>query len=335
MTWFTWRQFRAQAMITAAGLAVLGVLLLITVPTLTDMYADVAACQSDCANVIESFLSQLRRSTTGTLYYAAIAATYALPALIGVFWGAPLIARELEAGTHRLAWNQSVTRTRWLATKLIVVGGATALAAGLLSLAVTAWAQDIDSAAADRITPLVYGARGIVPIGYALFAFALGLTAGMLIRRTVAAMAATLAGYVTAAAAMPLWLRAHLTSPIHETKALDIDNLAGLMISGEAGGGGEMQVFGRDAANAWTVSNETITTTGEVFDGPADPSVCGRDAPPSACEDWLGGLGLRQDITYHPDSHFWTLQLIETGIFLALAALLAGFSFWWIRRRLS
>jgi hypothetical protein len=335
MTWFTWRQFRAQALITAAGLAVFGVLLLITLPSLSDMYADVASCQSDCANVIESFLRQFRASTTGTLYYAAVAVTYALPGVIGVFWGAPLIARELETGTHRLAWNQSVTRARWLTTKLAVVGGATALAAALVSWGVTAWAQDVDSAAADRITPLVYGARGIVPIGYALFAFALGVTAGMLIRRTVPAMGATLAVYVGAAAAMPLWLRERLVPAVHETKALDIENLAGLMISGDPADPGDMQVFGRNVVNAWTVSNETITTSGEVFDGPADPSVCGRDASPHACEQWLGTLGLRQDIRYHPDSHFWTLQLVETGVFLALAALLAGFCFWWIRRRLS
>ena len=41
-----------------------------------------------------------------------------MPALIGAFWGAPLITREFEAGTFRLAWNQSVTRARWLAIKL-------------------------------------------------------------------------------------------------------------------------------------------------------------------------------------------------------------------------
>jgi len=41
----------------------------------------------------------------------------ATPALLGIFWGAPLIARELETGTCRLAWNQSVTRTRWLTVK--------------------------------------------------------------------------------------------------------------------------------------------------------------------------------------------------------------------------
>ena len=129
-----------------------------------------------------------------------------MPALIGVFWGAPLVARELETGTYRLAWNQSVTRTRWLAVKLGLIGLAAMAAAGLLSLMVTWWSSPIDQALAargpqraqrrNRFAPLLFGARGIVPIGYAAFAFALGVTVGVLIRRTLPAMATTLAVFV-------------------------------------------------------------------------------------------------------------------------------------------
>jgi hypothetical protein len=86
-----------------------------------------------------------------------------------------------------------------LATKLVIVGGAAAVSAGLLSWAVTTSSNRIDDATGDRITPLFYGARGIVPIGYAIFAFTLGVTLGMLIRRAVPAMAATLAIYSVAA----------------------------------------------------------------------------------------------------------------------------------------
>ena len=76
-----------------------------------------------------------------------------LPALIGLFWGAPLIARELEAGTHRLVWNQSVTRTRWLAVKLGLLGLAAIAAAGLGSLAVDWWSDPLDKAAAGDDVP--------------------------------------------------------------------------------------------------------------------------------------------------------------------------------------
>ena len=333
MIWFTWRQFRTQTWITAGALVALGVLLVIAGRSIADAYASagVAACDSDCADAIGNFLRQVK---SGTVYGLANAIMYVLPAMIGIFWGAPLIARELETGTYRLAWNQSVTRTRWLATKLTVVGAAVAATAGVFSWAVTAWADRIDQAAGDRITPLVYGARGIVPVGYALFAFTLGVTAGVLIRRTVPAMAATLAIYIAAVTSMPLWIRAHLVPASHTAQPLDVSSLEGFMINSD---NYDMQVVGGGfPSGAWVVSNQTITLTGEVFNGPADLQYCGRDVgEPRACEEWIATLGLRQDLTYHPAGNFWPLQWAESGLLLAVAVLLAGFCFWWVRRRLT
>ena len=114
MTWLAWRQFRVQALAGAIGVALLGAVLLATGPGLADDYADgLALCGSDCREFNDLFTDQ---------HQAALLATTAivllLPALLGLFWGAPLVARELDAGTHRLVWNQSVTRTRWLGVKL-------------------------------------------------------------------------------------------------------------------------------------------------------------------------------------------------------------------------
>ena len=80
------------------------------------------------------------------LYIAGLILLYVTPGIIGVFWGAPLVTRELEAGTFRLAWNQGVTRTRWIAVKLAAVGLAAMAVSGLLSLAVTWWASPVDRA---------------------------------------------------------------------------------------------------------------------------------------------------------------------------------------------
>ncbi len=329
MIWFTWRQFRTQTWVTVGGLAILGALLVLTGLSIADAYdTNVPGCGNTCANAIDAFLRDARTGTNGIAYSLATYAMYLLPALIGVFWGAPLIARELETGTHRLAWNQTITRTRWLATKLAIIGAATAATVGLLSWAITSWAHHIDNAAGDRIKPLIYGARGVVPIGYALFAFILGVTAGMLIRRTVPAMATTLGVYLAAVGAMPLWIREHLTPAVHTTKALDIDQLTTLGF----GQDGNMRVFAEAPSHAWVLSNQTITTTGDVFTGPANPQYCAPGVSPQRCEDWLGTLGLRQDLSYHPTSHFWSLQWAETGIFVGLAVLLTGFCFWWIRR---
>jgi ABC-2 family transporter protein len=251
MIWFTWRQFRTQTWITVGALAALGVVLVITGRSIADAYADanVAACDSDCATAINNFLHQVTTSTSGTVYDLATSILYVVPALIGIFWGAPLLARELETGTHRLAWNQSVTRTRWLATKLAIVGAAAAATVGLLSWAVTSWAHQIDQATGVRITPALFAARGIVPIGYALFAFTLGVTAGMLIRRTVPAMAATLAIYGAAVIFMQEWIRAHLVPASHATNPLDTSSLDTLMI----GQGNELTVVASDnLPDAWS-----------------------------------------------------------------------------------
>lgn len=333
MIWFTWRQFRTQTWITLGALAVLGVLLAVTGRQIVDAYAaaNVAACHGDCDAAIANFLTEVRGGASDKVYNLANAIMYVVPALVGIFWGAPLIARELETGTHRLAWNQSVTRTRWLATKLAVVGAVTAATTGLLSWAVTSWAHHIDHATGDRIRPLLYGARGVVPIGYAVFALALGVTLGMLIRRTVPAMAATLAVYVVAVAAMPEWVRGHLVPARHATPALDTSQLHEVAIRP----GGQMTLVGADPGNAWVLSNQTVTPAGHLFTGPTNPRFCGPDHGPRSCMDWIGTLGLRQDITYQPANHFWPLQWVETGIFVAVAALLVGFCFRWTRRHLT
>jgi hypothetical protein len=331
MIWFTWRQFRTQTWVTVGGLAVLGALLVLTGLSIADAYdTNVPGCGSNCANAIDNFVRDAKNGTSGTVYDLATYTMYLVPALIGIFWGAPLIARELETGTHRLAWNQTVTRTRWLATKLVIIGGASVATVGLLSWAITSWAHHIDNATGERIKPMIYAARGVVPIGYALFAFILGVTAGMLIRRTLPAMAATLGVYIAAVVAMPLWLREHLTPAVHATPAFDTAKLTGIGLIRN----GTLRVDAEAPANAWVLSNHVVTSTGSQVIT-ANPQYCSPSKSPEACQQWLGTLGLRQDLTYHPGSHFWSLQWAEAGIFLGLAVLLAGFCFWWIRRRVS
>jgi len=326
MTWFTWRQFRAQTWVTVAALGALGILLVVTGRSLAHAYAStIAACHGDCAATMRQFVLEARDGTNGRVYNLTLGVMYAVPALIGIFWGAPLFARELETGTHHLAWTQSVTRTRWLATKLVLVGGAAAATVGLLSWAVTSWAGRVDSAAGDRITPLLYGARGVVPIGWAVFAFVLGVTLGMLIRRTIPAMVATAVIYVLAVTLIP---RQRLVPAVHINRPLDMNSTA-VMYNDEihwVWADPSTDIVPRDA---WLLANRSVTPSGTWFNGPKDQRNC---PDMDACTQWVGSLGLRQDLTYHPASHFWPLQWTETGIFVAVAALLVGFCFWRTRR---
>jgi hypothetical protein len=335
MIWLTWRQFRTQTWVAVVGLAAVAVALTLNGRELAHIYADsgLATCAgADCSTLGGNFLSQARGGPTGSLMYASIALLYLVPALIGVFWGAPLVARELEAGTHRLVWNQSVTRNRWLAVKLGVLGLASMATAGLFSLAVSWSAHRVDQVAMDRIEPMLFGTRGVVPIGYAAFAFVLGVTAGVVIRRTLPAMAVTLAVYAGSVIAMTFSLRGHLLPAKHLTVPLDTDRIREF---GMSPGGRIRVVAAPDMPGAWILSNRTITPSGRTFTGPSDPVYCGRELSPRSCIEWVGTLGLRQDLTYQPGSRFWALQWTETGIFLALAALLIVLSFWWLRRRVS
>src|SRR5262249_29639934 len=157
----------------------------------------------------------------------AVTVSFLVPAVIGMFWGAPLIARELEDRTYRLAWTQSVTRTRWLAVKLGLPGLAAMAITGLFSLIITGWASPLDRAAtlgspilSNRMMPVLFAGHGIVPLGYAAFAFALCATAGALARRPVPAMAVTIVIFAAVQLIMPGFVRPYLIPPAHTTVAV-------------------------------------------------------------------------------------------------------------------
>jgi ABC-2 family transporter protein len=347
MMWLTWRQFRAQALTAAAALAVLAIILVITGLRLAHLYgaSGIPACQAhrDCAALVSNFTNEVRANTTDTvLSDLGIGLLLVTPAIIGAFWGAPLITREIETGTFRLAWNQSVTRTRWVAVKLGLIGLASMATAGLLSLMVTWWASPIDHVTGlpagrngtptfDRLAPVLFAARGITPVGYAAFAFALGVTAGVLIRRTVPAMAATLAVFAAVAIVTPQWVRPHLVAPAHVSTALTSASIDGWSSSGN---GSQMSVEGAiNLPGAWVISKQTLTPAGQVFTGPAPRACMSSSSTVSACDAALGRLHLRQRVTYQPASRYWAFQWYETAIFLVLALALAGLGAWQVRRR--
>lgn len=345
MIWLTWRQLRTQAVVVCGALAVVAVALAITGGELASLYR---ASESDFLELVAA-----DRGDT-TLYIIGFAAVIVLPGVIGAFWGAPLVARELEAGTHRLVWNQTVTRSRWLATKLGLTGLVAVGAVGLLTLAVTWWCGPIDQAVnggygdptfvgQPRVSPLVFGARGIVPVAYTAFAFALGVAAGLVIRRTVTAMAVTLVVFVALQIAVTFWVRPHLAEPAELTTTITTSNLGGIE-SGGPGGPIERIVVRIDEPGAWVLSNQTVDPAGQVASSlpswladclPRPPAPPPGRASLGACFDRLGQEGYRQQVTYHPASTYWRLQWTETAIYLGLAGLLSGLCFWWTRRRLS
>ncbi len=205
----TWIQFRVQAVVAFASLVVVAIGLAVTGPHLVHLYnISVATCAAhgDCSTVTTAFL----RNDNSLRTLLGVAVTV-IPGIIGIFWGAPLVAREIEDGTFRVVWTQSVTRTRWLAVKLGAIGLVSMAVAGLLSLMVTWWANPLDRAHMNAFA--TFDQRDIVAIGYAAFAFALGVAAGVLIRRTLPAMATTMVAFVTARLVMSRSVRPNLITP--------------------------------------------------------------------------------------------------------------------------
>ena len=135
----SWRQFRLQALIAVGLLVAVAVLLAMTGPHLAHLYQVYARAQAACVNVGNCRTLSVEVGELDRLLELLGTTLVGIPALLGAFWGAPLITRELETGTHRLAWTQSVTRGQWLAAKLGVVGISSVAVTGLLSLMVTWW----------------------------------------------------------------------------------------------------------------------------------------------------------------------------------------------------
>jgi hypothetical protein len=348
MIWVSWRQFRPQAIAAAGALVILAVLLAVTGPELVNDYksAGLATCHANCGTSAGSFISGLGDFNT-VLFEVTVVIMYLAPALAGMFWGAPLIARELEAGTHRIAWNQSVTRIRWTASKLGLVGLSAVATAGLLSLMVTWWSSPIEDAAGlggstsfDRLRPLIFDARGVAPLGYAAFAFVLGVTTGVLLRRTLPAMAVTLVLFAALQGVVPYLVRPHLLPPAHATAPVNTQN-SNNTITGNPGSPSTIRVTGSFAKpGAWVLSDITILPSGAQLTKPPAGCLGGPSSGPLSsgggpgqCISELSRMHLRQFVTYQPASRFWPLQGIETGIYLVLAAGLGWVCAAQVRRR--
>jgi hypothetical protein len=325
MTWLVWRLHRTQLYIAAALLAALTVLLLVTGLQMASQYhSAVTACTAShsCASLDSTLF--LGSHAVGFL----VIMTLGVPALFGLFWGAPLVAAELETGTGQFAWMQSVTRKRWLA----VTTGWTLLAAaawgGAVSGLVTWWSGPDNALQLDQFKPGRFDIMGIVPVGYALFAMALGLCAGALLRRTMPALAVTLGGFIAVRAVITLWLRPHYMSAVTVTYKLlssytptgsywqlaqGILNPAGQLVPAPNGSAVDGIPAGSVPSACAAMANGAVRPT---------PSSNGAVRPTPSCRQALDGF--HSFITYQPASRYWAFQGIETGIFVALAAALVA-----------
>ena len=226
------------------------------------------------------------------------------------------------------------------------MGLASMAVAGLLTLMVTWWAGPF--AKINKNAYSIFDQRDIVPLGYAAFAFALGVTVGLLIRRTLPAMATTLALFVAARLAFLHLVQPHLIAPAHLSVALDPTSIGGLEIIN--GGPPTLSPNPPTIPDAWIYSTHIVDKAGHALTPQMIASACpnlgvargptagGGPAPVpqnvqlalQSCVEKLGRT-YHLVVTYQPPSHYWTLQWYVLGAFLVAAAILVAVSFWAVR----
>jgi ABC-2 family transporter protein len=325
MVWVTWRQHRFAFAGVSLLLGGLAAYLWIIGRQLHHAYAAAITCHPTssvaCVDAISNFNGLDRFFLGGYVLQP-------LPALIGAFVGAPLLARELETGTFRYAWTQGFGRWRWTLAKLVLLALAVVAAAAAISVLFSWYYKPYFGAGNSALSlrawsPLdayLFDLRGAAFAAWALVAFAIGALAGALIRQVVPAIAATLAAYAGLAIAVGMFLRQHYQTPL-ATSRLNLPSSA--WVVGQWWTKGGKVVF-----SSWPPQSLAFHI--------CPPSVVG-ERKSNASFDALMQCFARHGYTfwhhYQPANRFWTFQAIESSWLLALSALLIAATVWLVQRR--
>jgi hypothetical protein len=331
MAGVTWRQHRIALGGVAVLLGALAAWLWSYGMPLHNAYAAAVACHPasspGCQNLIVAFNVSAENHFMGDKGAGGVLLQL-LPALIGAFAGAPVLARELETGTFRYAWTQGFCRWRWALAKLVLLGVALATATSAFG-ALVSWYYQPEFGTGPRAAGLYetapFGAlftlREVTFPAWTLAAFAIGVLAGMLIRRVVPAIVVTLAAYAGLAFAAAAFLRERYLAPL-VTTAVDLPGTSTAWIIG--------QWWTKDGRFAFAGMPPIGILNQFCSSVPGSPNK--DDGGPSFVP-CLAPHGYTQWTSFQPASRFWPFQWIECGWLLALSALLIAAAVWLVHRR--
>lgn len=322
LPWVVWRQHRVAALGTVVVLGGFGIWLVVTGVPMHASWARlglnrcpnllVASCQA----ASDKFM--LQYGEWGTRLPQVLEF---IPLVLGVFIGAPLVARELESGTYRFAWTQGRSRLRWSLAQLALTGGVLTVAALVFSALFSWWFGPWAQISGRMERNGAYEVAGLVFAARMLFTFTLGTFLGAVIRRTVPAMAATAAGFFAVAVPSALWLR-----PLIE-KPLDLPaNFAG-------------PPQARILQGGLIVSEWYRNGSGHRVSEAQFNAILGRAeaAHPTTVDvgSFMRQHGYTSWLSYQPASRFWHFQSIEAAAYVLLAVALGLLTVRWVQRRAS
>jgi len=311
MTWVAWRQQRPATVAAAVLLAVGGLVLLASGWQVTASARDsgLAACVAaggDCHVLVEAFTTRY-----GALLESVSALGALLPVALGLLVGGPMLAREFEQGTHRLAWTQSVTRGRWLAARLAVAAGVLVAVAAVAAVLLTWWWGRFDQLQISNRAALERG--GLVPVATAVLAFAIATAAGALTRRVVAALAAGLVAVLVVAIPLNLAAQSRLAP---RPRPLTIAVPAG-------------QPSPRAGLDDQIVRNGYRDRSGRGLSAPAVDRRCpGATGGHRAVDRCLAANGIQRTGRHQPAGRAWQLALAQSAVYLVVAALFLALACW-------
>jgi hypothetical protein len=332
LAWVTWRQHRAALAGAVALLAVIAAYLVYMGWEIHRAYNSVNACllaslrglpwagglasTQTCGALQHAFVSFYGVGQGSVLASGMNAQTVpflllAVPVLVGAFVGGPVLARELESGTFRFAWTQGAGRVRLAAARLVPLAVVlTAAAYGLSALFSWYFGPFVQSGVTGRFPMQLFGTMGTAFAAWTLFSFAVAAFAGVLLHRTVTAMAASIVVLTTLDVVTMMALRQHYATPV--------------VITGTEPAG----------IGTWVVGNWFTTTSGAPVSQATVSNAFARlpfGVTPStamlAAHHWL------QWWSYQPASRWWEFQLTEGGWLLAASLLLIAAAVLLTRRR--
>lgn len=333
MTWVVFRQYRAQATIAFALLCAFGALVVVTGLRMAAQWHSVLL-ECGAANTC-STAAQQNVYLGSPAMDVLVVLTIGIPAVFGMLWGAPLVAHEVESGTGTFAWTQSITRVRWLTVKAGWALLAAALWGGVVAALVSWWSGPRNALYQNAFDPGNFDLQGIAPVGYALFATALGIMCGTLLRKTVPALAVTLGGFVAVRLVINSFVRQHYMAAVTlyhaPLGAVNLPGSAWILARGLISKSGQVVPTGGGGptVNGVPISAFPASCQSLMYRGPASVVKAGLRAA-AGC---LRSQGFRGYTTYQPSSRFWAFQGIETGIFVLLALALLAVTFAAVRRR--